>query len=105
MRKTYSEIAENKRKSGGRAPRFRVEYFTRREVREALESNKYFSHACIELGLLNKGSKSQFNGLKNMHKLISHFGLSTSMLGKLLKENSMLKCPHCGEKFEKSLEV
>ena len=105
MRKTYSEIAENRRKSGGRAPRFNVGYFTRREVREALENNKYFSHACIELGLLDKDSKSQFNGLKNMHKLISHFRLSTSLLGKHLKEDSMIECPHCGKKFEKSLEV
>ena len=100
MRKTYKQIAEISRKSGGRAPRFDVVYFTRREVREALENNRYFSHACIELGLLDKGSKSQFNGLKNMHKLITHFNLGTSQLGKRLKENSMMECPHCGKKFE-----
>jgi hypothetical protein len=102
---TYKTIAEARRKEGKRAPKFKIDFFSRKEVEDALKGNKFFSHACIELGLINRNSKSQFNGLRNMHTLISHYGLSTNMLGANLKEVAMMKCPYCGKKFKKNLEV
>jgi len=105
MKKTYREMATESREESGRAPKLKMEHFTKEEVRSALENNKRFSSACIELGLMRKGSKSPFNAIRNLHKVLDHFGLRTSMLGKNLKDGKRITCPHCEKKFKINLEL
>jgi hypothetical protein len=100
---TYKQIARKSREAVGRAPKFDVKYFTLKEVQVAIENNKYFSHACVELGLMKKGSKSPFNALRNLHKLINHFQLKRVKLGSNLVKTKLTKCPHCEKKFKINL--
>ena len=104
MKKTYRELAEKNREAGGRAPKFNVKYFTRKEVKNALITNKYFTHACVELGLMEKGSKSPFNAIRNLHSLIAHFRLTSRLLGKEFRKGTEITCPHCEKKFKINLD-
>lgn len=100
-RLTYKELANKNREVGGRAPKFETKYFSKKEVREALENNRHFTHICVDLGLMRKGSKSPFNALRNLHRLLSHFGLSTKSLGSnLLDEKREVECPYCKGKVK-----
>lgn len=100
MRTTYRQAAEKAREITGRAPKFNVNYFTRREVKRAIENNKYFSHACVELGLMKKGSKSPFNSIRNLQTLINHYNLKHIKLGSKVKDEKEVKCPHCNRNFK-----
>jgi len=99
MVKTYKQLAAKRRGETGRAPRFNVSYFTRKEVKDAIQNNKYYTHVCMDLGLLQKGSKSPFNAIRNLNKLIDHYKLKHIQLGSNVKTGIEIKCQKCGEKF------
>jgi len=78
--------------------------FTKEQVEKALVYSNTFIGACKKLGIVTvTGQKDSaleeniFDAVRNMHELLHHFGLKTTLLGMRTKGWDGRKCPHCGE--------